>query len=48
MFFDCSDWARVCKIVMVDDRKRFNHDNLKAINNGKSRKRDLMKNIRRR
>jgi len=33
---------------MSEDKRRFNHNNLLAINKNNSRKRDLMKNIRRR
>jgi len=36
------------RLVVYYDKKQINHKNLLAINNKKSRKRDLMKNIRRR
>jgi len=38
----------VIRFVMLNDQKHLNHKNLLAINTNTSRKRDLMKNIRRR
>jgi len=45
MFFNNDDWNRVFRIVMSEDKRRFNHNNLLAINKNNSRKRDLMKKI---
>jgi hypothetical protein len=36
----------VIKMVMDMEQKRINHNNLKAINNIKSRKRDLCRRLR--